>query len=307
MEPVVGEKYSVGKKLGAGSFGEVRLGKNIETGKQVAIKLESAKTKNPQLLLEYRIYELIAGGRGVPNVYWYGLHSRYNVLVMDLLGQSLEDVLQSTPKKRLSLLSVVCVANQMISLVEYLHGKNFLHRDIKPDNFMLGIGDTADQLYVIDLGLSKKYKSSRTGEHIAYREGKNLTGTARYASINTHRGLEQSRRDDLESVAYVLIYTLRGSLPWQGLQIKPNEDRYVKIMEKKMSTPVAEICKGFPEEFMTFINYCRALKFEERPNYESLRGLMKDIASRNGFAANMSSKKGTPNGMGLRELITASG
>jgi len=305
-EPVVGEKYSVGKKLGAGSFGEVRLGKNIETNKQVAIKLESAKTKNPQLLLEYRIYELIAGGNGVPNVYWYGVHSKYNVLVMDLLGASLEDALQATPKKRLSLLAVVVIANQMISLVEYLHSKNFLHRDIKPDNFMLGVGDHEDQLYIIDLGLSKKYKSSRTGEHIAYREGKNLTGTARYASINTHRGLEQSRRDDLESVGYVLVYTLRGSLPWQGLQIKPNEDRYVKIMQKKEDTKVEEICKGYPEEFMTLINYCRALKFEERPNYESLRGLMREIATRNGFPLPNSSRGGTPNGTALRELIERS-
>eukprot|EP00397_Hematodinium_sp_SG-2012_P014263 GEMP01014495.1.p1 GENE.GEMP01014495.1~~GEMP01014495.1.p1 ORF type:complete len:305 (+),score=20.90 GEMP01014495.1:163-1077(+) len=303
MEPIVGDKFSVGRKLGAGSFGEVRLGKNIETGQQVAIKLESAKTKNPQLLLEFRIYELIAGGKGVPQVHWYGVHSRYNVLVLDLLGQSLEDAFQATPKKRCSLLSVVCVGIQMISLVEYLHGKNFLHRDIKPDNFMLGIGDNNDQLYIIDLGLSKKYKSSRTGEHIAYREGKNLTGTARYASINTHRGLEQSRRDDLESVGYVLLYVLKGILPWQGLQIKANEDRYVKIMEKKMSTQVAELCKGNPDEFATYLNYCKALKFEERPNYESLRGLMKDMATRNGY--NFGNQK-TPNGISLRELIMSS-
>jgi len=302
---IVGDKYSVGRKLGAGSFGEVRLGKNIDTGQQVAIKLESAKTRNPQLLLEFRIYELIARekGMGIPETYWYGIHLKYNCLVFELLGLSLEDAFQGLQSKRMNVLPMVVIGTQMLSLIEYLHTKNFLHRDIKPDNFMMGVAPYEDQLYVIDLGLSKKFKSSRTGEHIAYREGKNLTGTARYASINTHRGLEQSRRDDLESVGYVLLYFIRGSLPWQGLQIKPHEDRYVKIMEKKESTALVDLCKGFPDEFVTYLNYCKSLKFEERPNYELLRALLRDAATRAGFR--LGSGK-TPNSMSLKDLMNTS-
>jgi len=302
---IVGDKYSVGRKLGAGSFGEVRLGKNVETGQQVAIKLESAKTRNPQLLLEFRIYELIARekGMGIPETYWYGIHLKYNCLVFELLGLSLEDAFQGLQSKRMNVLPMVVIGTQMVSLIEYLHTKNFLHRDIKPDNFMMGVAPHEDQLYVIDLGLSKKFKSSRTGEHIAYREGKNLTGTARYASINTHRGLEQSRRDDLESIGYVLLYFIRGSLPWQGLQIKPHEDRYVKIMEKKETTALVDLCKGYPDEFVTYLNYCKTLKFEERPNYELLRALLRDIATRAGFR--LGSGK-TPNSMSLKDLMNTS-
>jgi len=276
MDPIVGEKYSVGRKLGAGSFGEVRLGKDIEKGTQVAIKLESARTRSPQLLLEFRIYELVAGGEGIPKVFWYGTHGRYNVMVMELLGPSLEDTFQSC-ERRFSLQKVVRLGEQMISRAQYVHEKNFLHRDIKPDNYAFGIGDHVETVYLLDFGLSKKFKSSRTGQHIAYREGKSLTGTARYASINSHRGYEQSRRDDLESIGYVMMYFCRGSLPWQGLKVKENEDKFRKIMEVKISTPVKDVCKGFPDQFVRYIEYTRQLQFEERPDYEFLRNLMRSI------------------------------
>merc|ERR1719341_50668 len=214
---------------------------------------------------------------------------------MELLGPSLEDSFQAS-ERRFNLQKVVTLGDQMISRAQYVHEKNFLHRDIKPDNFAFGIGDEKDTVYLLDFGLSKKFKSSRTGQHIAYRDGKSLTGTARYASINSHRGLEQSRRDDLESIGYVLVYFIRGSLPWQGLQIKPHEDRYVKIMEKKETTALVDLCKGYPDEFVTYLNYCKTLKFEERPNYELLRALLRDIATRAGFR--LGSGK-TPNSMSL--------
>ena len=133
-----------------------------------------------------------------------------------------------------------------ISRIEFIHGKNFIHRDIKPDNFLMGLGKKGNLVYAIDFGLAKKFRDNRTHQHIPYRENKNLTGTARYASINTHLGIEQSRRDDMEALGYIFMYFLKGAVPWQGLKAKTKAQKYEKISEKKLSTPVEELCKGAP-------------------------------------------------------------
>jgi len=282
MELRVGGKFRLGRKIGSGSFGDIYIGTNVQTGEEVAIKLESIKSKHPQLLYESKVYKILAGGVGVPNVHWYGVEGDYNVMVIDLLGPSLEDLF-SFCNRKFSLKTVLMLADQMINRVEYLHAKNFIHRDIKPDNFLIGLGKKANQVHIIDFGLAKKYRDPKTQQHIPYREGKNLTGTARYASVNTHLGIEQSRRDDLEAVGYVLMYFNRGSLPWQGLEATSNKDKYEKIKEKKMSTPVEELCEHFPCEFVTYANYCRGLNFEDRPDYAYLRRLLKDLFFREGF------------------------
>merc|ERR1712137_1301182 len=165
----------------------------------------------------------------------------------------------------------------------YVHAKNFIHGDIKPDNFPIGLGKKANQVHIIDFGLAKKYRDPKTQQHIPYRENKNLTGTARYVSISTHLGIEQSRRDDLEAIGYVLMYFNRGSLPWQGLKAHSKKDKYEKIMEKKMSTPVDMLCKHFPDEFELYLNYCRSLRFEDRPDYTYLKRLLKDLFFREGY------------------------
>lgn len=275
MELRVGGKYRLGRKIGSGSFGDIYIGTNFQTGEEIAIKLESIKSKHPQLLYESKLYKILAGGVGVPSIQWYGIEGDFNVLVMELLGPSLEDLF-SFCNRKLSLKTVLMLADQLINRVEYVHSKNFIHRDIKPDNFLIGLGKRANQVHVIDFGLAKKYRDPRTQQHIPYREGKNLTGTARYASINTHLGIEQSRRDDLEAVGYVLMYFNRGSLPWQGLKANQKKDKYEKIMEKKMSTPIEVLCKHFPGEFVTYLTYTRALRFEDRPDYAYLRRLFKD-------------------------------
>jgi len=197
-------------------------------------------------------------------------------MVIDLLGPSLEDLF-SFCNRKFSLKTVLMLADQMITRVEYVHAKNFLHRDVKPDNFLIGLGKKANQVHIIDFGLSKRYRNPETQQHIPYRQGKSLTGTARYASVNTHLGIEQSRRDDLEAVGYVLMYFIRGSLPWQGLQASSKAKKYKKIMEIKMSTPIEVLCEGFPTEFATYLNYCRNLRFEDRPDYAYLRRLLKDL------------------------------
>merc|ERR1712235_77416 len=249
---VVASKYRLVRKIGSGSFGDIYLGINISNGEEVAIKLESVKARHPQLLYESKLYKILHGGIGIPHIRWYGTERDYNVLVMDLLGPSLEDLFNFCGR-RFTMKTVLMLADQMISRIEYVHNK----------------------LFLIDFGLAKKYRDVRTRQHIPYREDKNLTGTARYASINAHLGIEQSRRDDMESMGYVLMYFNRSSLPWQGLKAATKRQKYERISEKKMSTPVDTLCKGFPAEFSMYLNYCRGLRFEEAPDYMYLRQLFR--------------------------------
>uniref|UniRef100_A0A8C5KNP8 Casein kinase I isoform alpha n=1 Tax=Jaculus jaculus TaxID=51337 RepID=A0A8C5KNP8_JACJA len=273
-EFIVGGEYKVMRKIGSGSFGDIYLATHITNGEEVAVKLESQKARHPQLLYESKLYKILQGGVGIPHMRWYGQEKDYNVLVMDLLGPSLE-VLFNFCSRRFTMKTVLMLADQMISRIEYVHTKNFIHRDLKPDNFLMGIGRHCNKLFLIDFGLAKKYRDNRTRQHIPYREDKNLTGTARYASINAHLGIEQSRRDDMESLGYVLMYFNRTSLPWQGLKAATKKQKHEKISEKKMSTPVEVLCKGFPAEFAMYLNYCRGLRFEEAPDYLYLRQLFR--------------------------------
>jgi len=282
MELRVGGKYRLGRKIGSGSFGDVYLGTNVQTGEEVAVKLESIRSRSPQLFYECKLYKVLAGGVGVPNVHWYGVEGDFNVMVMDLLGPSLEDLFNFCHRK-FSLKTVLMLADQMICRMEYVHAKSMLHRDIKPDNFTIGLGRKANQLHVIDFGLAKKFRDTKTQQHIPYREGKNLVGTARYASLNTHLGIEQSRRDDLEAIGQLLVYFMCGKLPWQGLQARNKKEKYEKIKEKKLDTPIEVLCGNLPSEFATYFKYCRGLRFEDRPDYSYVRRLFKDLFFREGF------------------------
>ena len=211
----------------------------------------------------------------------------YDVMVMDLLGTNL-GVLFNDCGHRFSIKTVLMLADQMISRLEYLHNMNILHRDIKPENFVMGVGNTRNTLYLVDFGLSKSFRDVKTNQHMCFRDGKSLTGTARYASVNAHQGIEATRRDDLESVGYVLVYFLRGSLPWQGVARKQSrKHRYAKIGEIKRTTPLEELCnENCPQEFVELIRYCRGLEFTERPDYGRLRQMFRDLLKNRGYNYN---------------------
>ncbi|KAL0080819.1 kinase-like domain-containing protein [Phycomyces blakesleeanus] len=278
----IGNKYKLGRKIGAGSFGEIYLGSNIVSGEDVAVKMENIRAAHPQLEYEARVYKTLAGGVGIPFVRWYGKEVDHNVLVMDLLGPSMEDLFNYC-KRRFSLKTVLLLADQLLSRVEYVHSKGFIHRDIKPDNFLMGIGKRGNQVNMIDFGLAKRFRDPKTNTHIPYRENKNLTGTPRYASVNTHLGIEQSRRDDLESLGYILVYFCRGQLPWQGIRARNKKEKYDKIMEKKMTTSADQLCRGLHHEFTVYLNYVRSLRFDDKPDYSYLRKLFRDLFVREGF------------------------
>eukprot|EP00002_Diphylleia_rotans_P021173 TRINITY_DN4122_c0_g1_i7.p1 TRINITY_DN4122_c0_g1~~TRINITY_DN4122_c0_g1_i7.p1 ORF type:complete len:394 (-),score=91.32 TRINITY_DN4122_c0_g1_i7:217-1398(-) len=282
LELRVAGKYKLIRKIGSGSFGEIYLGVNVTNGEEVAVKLESAQTKHPQLFYEAKLYKALSGGAGIPSLKYYGTEGDYNMMVIDILGPSLEDLFNFCGRK-FSLKTVLMLADQMIARIEYMHSKGYLHRDIKPDNFLIGLGRRESQVYVIDYGLAKRFKDPKTGQHIPYKENKSLTGTARYASVNTHLGIEQGRRDDLESLGYVFMYFNRGSLPWQGLQATNKKQKYDKISEKKATTPVEVLCQGFPVEFALYLEYCKGLKFEEKPDYGYVRKLLRDAFLREGY------------------------
>lgn len=197
-------------------------------------------------------------------------------MVIELLGPSLEDLFAYCGRK-LSLKTVLLIGEQLVGRIERLHTRGYIHRDLKPENILIGLEEHSSQVFLIDFGLTKKWKLPN-GDHIPFRDGKSLTGTARYASANTHLGIEQSRRDDLEGAGYVLLYLLKGELPWQGLKgAKTKEEKYAKIKECKVNTSIELLCQGYPEEMATYMNYCRKLDFEETPNYAWLRRLFKEL------------------------------
>ena len=273
------DRYKLLKRLGAGSFGCIY---SAEFENQYyAIKLENKSSG--QNLLENEAYIMsYLSGPGLPVVKSYGYSSRHNILVMELMGKSLEDIFESFVVKKMTPRCVCNIGYQMMEIMEYIHKKHIIHRDIKPDNFVVGRGSKKKYIYILDFGLAKKYRSSRTLEHYAVVKSKNLVGTARYASINALNGLTQSRRDDLEAIGYVLMYFLRGRLPWQGIPVKNKEERYRKIMEKKIATSAEELCQGFPEEFTNYVNYTRNLQYEQDPDYAFLKNLFINVLKKEG-------------------------
>jgi len=191
---------------------------------------------------------------------------------MDVCGYSLADLLEKCGGT-FGLRTVLRVGIQMVDLLQSVHSKNVIHRDVKPNNFLIGTGKNKDRIYVVDFGLAKKFRDS-AGKHIPCSKNRGLTGTVRYTSLNVHRGIEPARRDDLTSVGYVLIYFLSGRLPWQGINVKSKKTKQRRMGRVKQQTSHAELCAGFPNEFVKYLEYCENLGYEEDPDYAYLRGLL---------------------------------
>ncbi|OHT03720.1 hypothetical protein TRFO_06548 [Tritrichomonas foetus] len=270
----VASRFELIKKIGEGSFGAIYECKHIVTQKKYVVKFEDPRICR-QLLNEVKIYTALNGTPGIPTMHWEGTEHGYNVMVLDYLGKSLEDLLIQSEDKKMSLKSVLMIADQMISLVQYLHERNYIHRDIKPHNFLMGKGNGKCMLHMIDFGCAQKYRSGKTHIHIPYNENRELVGTARYVSINAHLGIEQSRRDDMECIGYTLIYLLKGSLPWQGIQCEDQKEKFKKIADEKMKTSYEALCEGLPPEFIEFFHIVRNLGFTERPPYEKIREMFR--------------------------------
>ena len=272
---ILWNKYKITKKIGQGSFGRIYEGINLKTEELYAIKIEEI-CENTQLLEKEAIFLYYLKGPGIPTIHLYDSIEDYHILIESLLGKSLE-VLFTESFNNFSIKDISMIGIQILNRLEYIHNKFVIHRDIKPDNFVIGLNSDNKNIFIIDFGLAKKYRSSKTLEHIKFRLTKKLTGTTRYASINALRGGEQSRRDDLESLSYMLFYFLRGNLPWQGAKGLTKVEKYRKIFKIKQSTDPNELCQNFPEEFKIFLLYVKNLEFEENPDYDYCRGLFEAI------------------------------
>jgi serine/threonine protein kinase len=284
---LINKQYVIGKKIGNGSFGEVFQGVDRTDGTKLAIKMEHKSNKHQILTHEYEIYQTIYTPHNycAPRIYYFGMEGDYRVLVMDMLGHSLESLFNKCGR-RFSLKTVLMIADQLIARIEYLHNNYYLHRDIKPENFLTGMGKNNDKIYLIDLGLAKKYRNAT--KHISYKDGNKLVGTARYASINSHKGIQLSRRDDMESLGYMFIYFLKGGLPWQELDSKTKEEKYAKIKKMKESISLEELCKDIPVEFMNYLKHVKSLEFTSKPDYAYLKGLFTKLMDHLGYVYDLS-------------------
>ena len=274
-------KYHCIARLGKGTFGSVF--KAEYNKKYYALKFESRKKNHNLLENEAEILDYLQG-TNIPYIELYSSTDDYNILVMELLGKSLDYHLKRL--QSFSIKTVCMIGMQILSILEYIHEHHIVHRDIKPNNFCMGLNYNSKYVYIVDFGLAKKYRSSTTLIHYPLINKKRLTGTPRYASINALKGFEQSRRDDLESLSYVLLYFLRGELPWQHINAKTKEERNKKILEKKIEISSSSLCEGFPIEFAKFLNYTKNLEYTETPKYDMLRNLLMNVMNNNNLKYN---------------------
>ena len=266
----------------------VYLGRDIKKERDVAVKLEVALEGGSKLEREYEVYRAISGMRGIPKMLWYGMEGRYNAMVLSRLGCTLEEM------ARLSVLdahAVFTYAKQMVLspcsrstllftshskllVLKSLHDRHYVHLDVKPDNFMMGTGNRSSQVFLIDFGLTRLFRNPATHKHITQVKGLDITGTVCYSSINSHLGLRQSRRDDLESLAYVIIYLVKGRLPWQSIAVHPGQVHHDEVLKLKQGTTAKTLCKGLPQPFIKFIQHIRSLGFDDKPDYWYLHSLL---------------------------------
>jgi len=287
---VVGDRYRVGKKVGSGSYSDVHIAVDKISGDEVAVKIEWTKAeKTNKLLAEAELYQQFKHALGIPRVRWWGSQGEYNIMVLDLLGPSLDDHFKKL--KRFSIKTVVMLGKQMIDRLEEVHERGILYRDMKPHNFLMGLGEKGSgRVHLVDFGLAKRWNDEVTGVHakLNIKKGRGITGTVRYSSPNVHEGYDASRRDDLLALGYTLLHFLRGGLPWLRITAKDKKHRNELIRRKKTQTSDEDLCQGFPRELVEYFTYCRALEFYDRPDYMRLQRLFDDLMDRKGYVNDLS-------------------
>ena len=272
---IIGKRFLLKKKIGSGSFGIVYEAIDLNTSESVAVKIEQIKESKREfssLVKENHIYSTLKKNKGIPNRYWFTSDKNYNILVIQLLGKDLSNLMQTV--KKFSLMTISLLAEQLITTLEKIHENFIIHRDLKPENLLMDIKN-ANQIHIIDFGISKYWKDSN-GNHIPFKENKPFIGTTRYASISAHFGREVSRKDDLESLGYVLIFLYKGKLPWQNIKPHDNE-KNKKVGKIKACINLEELCFELPREFIEYFKYLRKLQFMDEPNYSFLRSLFNKI------------------------------
>ena len=276
------KKFRVGKLIYKSNLSTIHEGINELNGEQVALKFE--RTGQKYNFLESEAYFLfLLKGEGIPKIISYGKIIGFKVIIEELLGESIYLLWKNKTFDIKNKLNDLClIAIQCLDRLKYIHSKNTLHRDIKPFNFLFG-KTNPKLLYLIDFGISTKYRSSRTGKHIKFKFVRKAIGSLRYMSINSNSCYEQSRRDDLESLGYMLIYLIKKTLPWISIENSNINkiEKYRKVRDLKMSTLPEELCSGLPKEFSDYIKYCRNLSFEQEPNYNYLRNLFLEVIKKN--------------------------
>jgi len=269
-------KYTITRYISSGSFGDVFEARNKTTNHLVALKIPvktDERDGQQSLINEAGIYKHISSREnGIPHMKVTTCKDK-KIIVMDLLGSSLEALMAE--KKKFGLKTVIRLAIIMIDIIKYIHSCGYLHRDIKPDNFVLDL-EKPDKLYCIDFGLAKRFLK-KNDKHIEFCEDKKFCGTVRYASIAAHRHQEQGRKDDMEAIGYLLVYFFKGKLPWMGIKHKDKRARYRLVGEKKESITEEELCKDMPKEFCVYLKYVRSMDFDEKPHYSALKRMFVNL------------------------------
>lgn len=273
--------YQCLRKISSGSFGTVYSGINLQTKQEIAIKIEKIQNvEMKSVFREVQFLKRLEAIKGIPRIFWYGSIGHYDIMVLSLLGKDLAAYLKIYHK--FSLKTVVLLADQILTILEEVHHLGIIHRDLKPENIVLGRSDENNQVFLLDFGISKVFRDNY-GRHIPWRENKSFIGTARYASLAAHEGFETSRKDDLESLGYVLLFLLKGSLPWQNLNVS-EKDKCRKVGELKAGLKPEELFKDFPEEFAKYLDYVKGLSFKQIPDYNFMKGLFIKVAINNKYS-----------------------
>jgi serine/threonine protein kinase len=272
--------YELDQIIGRGRFGRVYKGTHTDTGEFVAVKLEDRRQESKLLEEAETIKNIRKTCKGVPEIYRIGNSNKWNYMIMSYLGPNLEELFIYC-KRQFSLKTTVLLSLQIFNIIKGIHESGIIHRDIKPDNFVIGFGESHNKIFLIDFGLSISFIDKCTMQHKRYEHKHQFTGSFRYSSINNHKGIQQSRRDDLESISYMMLYFYKGKLPWQNIPAKDKRDKLKKTYEKKRNTPLDELCSGCPKEFREIVKYCRNLGYKEKPDYSFIKYMLTKVKRRN--------------------------